>query len=597
MPRPIAVVAGVAVAAAAGSWCYALRDRHAPAGFAHVHRAARAPHVAALAVEAAPNTVKLSGMVYDDRQAPVAGVDVVVRADGRESRATTDPDGAWVAAVLPGTYRLYVRGEGVLAVGEAERTRLDADPFGRAAGVPDEGLMPTLTVAGDTPNIELAVVRTATLTGTIWSAIRDERHPLADAIVHARTALDVAGQLPVLGTDTARTDAAGHFALQVAPGEYAIEIAHPHFATETTSGTAVVAGGRTAELEATVERGCQIEGRVVDAAGRPANDGALELGDPSTGGFRPGGRIGGDGSFRFTSSYDAAFTLRAWPWRSGPSPPRTFECPDGSVFTGVTFALPRDVQPDLEGTIVDAAGQPVPLAYLDVAPLDTSAPHQQERASSDGSFRVFDAPAGRYVLTATAPGRGVVAATVSTPAPAARLALGGTGRIAGTVTGIADGSFEVAFEACAGVDRGEPLRVAHEPQIVRVIGGRFAIDGAPACALSLTARWRGIATLFEVAVTADATTIVELELGPPPSKRVHGVVLDDARAPVANARVTARVGERVIDTVTTDADGRFELNAVGGAELSASAGGPLARATVGLANVADEELDVVLSTK
>jgi hypothetical protein len=587
------------VVAATGTWLYALRAQPTPP-IEHAHHASSAqPHVAVLAARGAPGTVTISGVVYDDRPAPVPNVDVIARANGHEVRATTDAKGAWIAAVAPGSYRLFVRGDGVLSVGEADRRRIDSDPFARDPKVPDEGLMPVLAVTGDTANIELSVVRIATFTGTVVNNDDDSDTPLADVAVHARPAGTATGLVPVLGTDLARTNAEGTYVLHVPAGSYLLEAAHRHFGTIARTTPTEIEVGRTVEDSIYLSRGCQIEGHVVDADGHPANDGALELGDAESGGFEPGGPIGGDGAFRFTTFADGPIRLRAWPWRSGPSAPRTFACDNGATFRNVVFTLPRDVEPDIEGVVVDAAGRPVPLAYLDVTPLDTSAPHQTERASSNGTFRVFDAPAGRYVLTVDAPGRGVGSTTTTSPTRDARLSLGGTGRIAGTVTGIANGSFEVAFESCADVVDASlrPVRVAHEPQIVRVIGGRFTIDGAPACKLALTARWRGTEKPIEVVVTAKETSAVELELGTPTEKLVHGIVRDGARAPVENARVTARLGDRVIDTVATDADGHYAVHAVAGAELTASANSHTERATVGLANVADEQLDISLSSK
>ena len=258
------------------------------------------------------------------------------------------------------------------------------------------------------------------------------------------------------------------------------------------------------------------------------------------------------------------------------------------MHAGVTLVVPDDTA-DIEGLVVDAAGQHVPFANVDINPTAPGALHQEERASADGSYRVFAAPAGEYWLTASAPGRGVLTELVQVPGHF-QLALGGTGRIAGSVTGITDGSLEVRFDACAEL---HDIAIAHEPRIVPVIGGRFTIDGAPACRLSLTARWRNTEIALDVAVAANATSTVELELGPPREKLVHGVVRDASGRTVARARIIARLGDQVLDSVSSDANGRFMLHAAAGAELTTET----ARATVGLANVADEEVDLQLSSK
>jgi hypothetical protein len=577
----LAVVAGVAVIGAAGAWVFALRQ-HRPPPSTHVHHVAHAPHVPTLAVQP-PNTVAISGVVYDDRAVPVAGVDVIARADGVEIRATTDADGAWIAAVPRGTYRIYVRGAHVLSAGVPDHPRIDAPQTARAIGVADEGLMPALVVAGDTPDLELEVVRAATIAGSIAD---DGNGAAPGALVHAKST-NARGLAPVLGTDTAVTGPDGSFELVVPAGSYVLEVSRADRTTLVTDEATTVEPGGSADVEATLTRGCQITGHIVDADGHPANDGDIWLANESAA-FHSAGRADGDGAFRVTTDEVGQLFLRAWIWRAGPSWVRSVHCDAGTVLTGINLALSNS-SPEIEGIVVDMAGERVPFANVDIDPVATGALHQEERTSADGSYRVFEAPVGDYWLTATAPGRGVVTQLVQMFGPV-QLALGGTGRIAGTVTGIANGSLEIRFDGCAEL---HDIAIAHEPQIVPVIGGRFAIDGAPACRLALAVRWRGTEIDVDVAVAANSTSIVELELGKPTEKLVHGVVRDAAGRPVALARIGARLGDRVLDSVSSDADGRFSLHAVAGAELTSGTG----RATVGLANVADEEVDLELSSK
>jgi hypothetical protein len=572
----LAIVAVLAVIGAAATWAFALRRHPAPPS-THVHHVARAPHVPTLAVQP-PNTVAISGMVYDDHAVAVPGVDVIARAGGVELRVTTDSTGAWIAAVPRGTYRLYVRGAHVLSAGVPDHPRIDAPQTARAIGVVDEGLMPELVVTGDTPNLELVVVRAATISGSIAD---DGNGAAPGALVHAKST-NAHGLAPVLGTDTAVTGPDGSFELVVPAGSYVLEVSRADRTTLVTDEATTVEAGGSADVEATLTRGCQITGHVVDAAGHPANDGDIWLAN-ETEAFNSAARSDGAGAFRVTTDDEGQVFLRAWVWRAGPSFLRSVRCAPGSVLTGIGLVL-SDSAPDLEGVVVDAAGDPVPFANIDVDPVTSGALHQEERASADGSYRVFEAPAGEFWLTATAPGRGVVTQLVQLPGPM-QLALGGTGRIAGTVTGIVDGSLAVRFDGCAEL---HDIPIAHEPRIVPVTGGRFTIDHAPACHLTLTAGWRGSEIDVDVAVAANSTSIVELALGSPPEKLVHGVVRDASGKPVALARVGARLGDRVLDSVSSDDAGRFSLHAVAGAELTSDT----AHATVGLANVADEEVDL-----
>ncbi len=572
----LAIVAGVAAIGAAGAWLFALRGHPTPPS-THVHHVARTPHAPTLAVQP-PNTVAISGMVYDDRAVPVAGVDVIARADGVEIRATTDASGAWIAAVPRGSYRMYVRGAHVLSAGVPDHPRIDAPQTARAIGVVDEGLMPALVVTADTPNLELAVVRAATIAGSIAD---DGNGAAPGALVHAKST-NARGLAPVLGTDTAVTGPDGSFELAVPAGSYVLEVSRADRTTLVTDEATTVEAAGSADVEATLTRGCQITGHVVDADGHPANDGDIWLAN-ETAEFHSAGRADGDGAFRVTTDEVGQVFLRAWIWRASPSSIRSVRCDAGTVQTGITLAVSNSA-PDVEGIVVDAAGERVPFANVDIDPVASGVVHQEERASADGSYRAFDAPPGDYWLTAAAPGRGVITQLVQLPGPG-QLTLGGTGQIAGTVTGVTDGSLEVRFDGCAEL---HSIPIAHEPRIVPVVGGRFVIDGAPACRLALAARWRNTEADIEVVVAANSTSVVELELGQPTEKLVHGVVRDAAGKPVALARIGARLGDRVLDSVSSDAAGRFALHAVAGAELTSDT----AHATVGLANVADEEVDL-----
>jgi hypothetical protein len=175
-----------------------------------------------------------------------------------------------------------------------------------------------------------------------------------------------------------------------------------------------------------------------------------------------------------------------------------------------------------------------------------------------------------------------------------RLRLGGTGRIAGTTTDLVDGSVEMTFQQCGA--NGEQVELTDPPRLVVVRGGRFVVDGVPACTLRMTARWRDKVIPETIVVEPDRTAYLELPLGAPRDKRVHGTVVDDAGEPAANARVTAVIDGRELVTVRTDTHGAFELKTQGGAELMAGNGKRVGQAQVGRANVPDEQVDIRLDT-
>jgi Carboxypeptidase regulatory-like domain len=557
-------LAAVAVLAAAAAWIYALRTRAAPRPH-HEPIATRAQH---RAQPAKPGTFAVSGVVLDDRGEPVGNASVIAGA----VVARTDADGSWSLALPAGTYRMFARGPGVLAVGALAPPR-EGDPLARVPGALDERLAPALTVTGALHDIELDVVRASTFSGTVTVGAADA--PLAGAIVHARSATDHDARAPVLGTDTAITGSDGHYELQVAPDTYVIEVAHRDIATKTTDAHAVIANAATA-VDVSTTSECELAGRVVDASGAPANDGAIELTAPPLG-FHRAGAIHSDGTFRVTAhAFAKDVRIRAWPWSSPPSAAQTVRCGRAPLLLVVPAATPS-----ITGAVVDDRGARVPLAPIDVTPLDPLGEPgvaQQERAGADGTYRVFAEPAGTYRIATSVPGRGFASAVASAPGTRT-LVLGGTGRITGVVSGVGDGSMRVDFATCAAA------AIAPDPHVVPIAGGHYSLDGAPACKLSLLASWHGQTTRVDVDVKANQTTFVDVAFATPATaKLVHGTA-------GANAEVTASVGDRVVARATSDADGNFELRAPSGAVIESSG----ARASVGLANVGDELVELVSS--
>ena len=88
-----------------------------------------------------------------------------------------------------------------------------------------------------------------------------------------------------------------------------------------------------------------------------------------------------------------------------------------------------------------------------------------------------------------------------------------------------------------------------------------------ACELAIDVFWHGKGTVVEASVPAGGVAQVELALGPPRAKTVHGVVRDGAGRPVEGASVVAAVedGEPVL--AITDGAGRYSLRTVSGATI------------------------------
>jgi hypothetical protein len=551
--------------------------------------------------------VPVSGSVIDrDTQKPVADVEVVLRGDQGDITTKTAANGTFTLSVLRGAYRAFVRDARVISTGTQGRVRLRTLPSADLAGVADDKLMPLLDVDGPTSGVELSVTAGAYIIGIVSDP---DGKPARDVVLQA-VAIEIpfarsttpnigaptarrGAPRPVLGTDITISDEDGQFILRVPPGRYEIVGTHSKYAGVGGIAELEVNAGDRMQTQLTLVHGCVITGKVTNANGSWPHDGAIETQSLMTGQFGATGRVNADGTFRWTTTQTEAISMRAWPWRQPPSAPQTFDCRDGKTFNNVVLAVPNAV-PDIAGTIIDARGNPVPLAYLDVAPIDFGEQSQQERANAAGEWEVYEMRAGRYQITAAAAGRGIATETISAPRSDVVLRLSGTGRIAGTTTELVDGSFELTFNHCG--PSASPIDIDEDARIVPVRGGRFSVERVPACALTFTARWRDKQLIHGVVVEPDATAYIELALGTPRAKEVRGVVRDDAGKAVANARVTAVIDNREASTVRSDQDGRFTLTTPAGSQLIAGDGRRSGRATVGRANVPTEQVDITLSS-
>jgi hypothetical protein len=556
------------------------------------------PQVADLA--ARPATVSVSGMVFDrEARNPVAEVEVVLRGEHGDITARTRADGTFALAVVPGDYRAFVRDARVLSVGTRGRERLRSGARAELAGAEDEQLIPIVTIDSDITGLELAVTAGALINGIVHDP---DGEPIENVVLHAVPIESIStGTLPtvgppiarrqaarpVLGTDTVISDASGRFVLRVPAGRYEVIADHASYAGVGGIAELELDAGTRHDMIVTLARGCIISGRVVGIGGAPPHDGALEA-RADFRSFGPSNRVLPDGTFRWTTTERQSVTLRAWPWKSPPSPSRTFDCHSGARYADVVLRVGNS-PPDLAGTIVDANGDPVPLAYLDIIPLDRGNSGQQERADAAGNWHVYDLPAGRYQIAAHVPGRGVVTTMVVAPRSDVTLQLGGTGRISGTISEPVDGAFELTLDHC-----GPDGELDESARLVAVRGGRFSIDRVPACTLNFTARWRDHVVTDRVVVEPERTAYVELALGRSRDKTVVGIVRDASGKAVRGARVTAVVDDHEATTVRTDDSGWFTLHTQSGAQLVAGDGKHVGRANVGRANVAREQVDLVL---
>ena len=528
--------------------------------------------LAACTNDVAPTSVTVTGSVR-----PAAPVDVVFRSGAREDTAKASADGKYRIVLPAGSYRVAVRDTAWMTIGRGDRGRLPGLPVAIAAGAPDEALMPRLDITHDVDDVDISIVRSGLVTGTIFDV---DAHPVIGAVVSAHSNTPD-GQRPALGTDVAISRYDGSFELRLPDGDYRLAASHASYSDSIDVGAVDVKGG-TRHVSLTLVKGCIVTGKILAPDGKPAGEGAIEkrfgITDQE---FVPNGRSDSDGKFRWTTTDESEIVLRAWPWHQPPSPSKRFACRDGARFTA-TFTIPTR-EPDMSGVLVERGGARVPFTHLDIQPLDPGGLAQQERTDVDGRWAVYQMPPGRYAVTARARG-GVISTIVTSPSTNIKLELSGTGRIEGTTTQLANGSFELALGAC--LDRNVTL--ARDTRIVPVRNGRFAVDDVPACDLQFTADWRG------ETITARTTVPgrVQLDIGPPREKLVHGTVRGGDGKPVAGAHITATYKKRS-STAITDHDGRYTIETYAGATIAASG----ATVEVGLANVPRERVDITLSRR
>jgi hypothetical protein len=178
------------------------------------------------------------------RGAPVAGARVFVAPAGSvEGRGyETQADGTrTVTGLPPGNYELTARHPRYLAGG----VRVRVEP-GRAA----EAI--------------LELREGARLYGVVTDTAGN---PLAGATVQL---LDGATQLPVVPELSARTDGSGRYALEAVPeGEFGARFRHERFRPLDRMGLVLAGAGDAREVNAALEEGTVLMGRVVDEAGAP----------------------------------------------------------------------------------------------------------------------------------------------------------------------------------------------------------------------------------------------------------------------------------------------------------------------------------------
>jgi hypothetical protein len=369
-----------------------------------------------------------------------------------------------------------------------------------------------------------------------------------------------ATQAPSAADEPWVTRADGSFrAAPVSPGRVRALVRHPQF-IEALSDVVTLSSATEARVEVVMRAGGSIEGRVVDARGRPVGGVRVTIA-ATRGSMERSARAGSDGSFGFASVPESVTLFVARPDESLENATRALvEVPEGER-KSVEIVLP-DPRPPLPVRVVDDRGYAVESVQLTMVSLDPALAYRATvftDARGEASI-----PGGRGLrarVEATAPGRAGKVVSVDPGTSELRIELHAAERLEGEIRST----------------RGDPVKDA---QIVvytelgarhaRADGqGRFAVaDLAPGRA-RVQVRAPGFApasteTQIEQHAGRRATVAARIELSPEGS--VEGLVVDAKGDPVQGARVAKdlvpvylAVGAVPSGVAITDAKGRFRL--------------------------------------
>jgi protocatechuate 3,4-dioxygenase beta subunit len=343
------------------------------------------------------------------------------------------------------------------------------------------------------------------------------------------------------------------------PGRVRVLVHHPQYVDAVSDAVSLAPGG-TATLDVVMRAGGTLEGRVLDAGGKPV-DGARIVLAATRGGLERVARTASDGSFGFAAVPSDVVLLVSPDDEGSPVEMRAqVSIPEGGK-RSLTLQLPAARDP-LPVRVRDDRGYPVATAQITATSLDPASALRETVFSNAQGEAVLPRAKGLPLRAeVTAPGH----------APAT---LHGDASTASLDAVLSPG------ESASGLvrsTRGEPIADA-EVVLYTDLGARrtrtsadgmFALTDLAAGTARLAVRAVGFAgTSHDVAVQSNGglrpTTLDRTELAP--GGAVEGVVLDARGDPIAGARVAQglvptylAVGSSPAGVAVTDAHGRFRL--------------------------------------
>jgi protocatechuate 3,4-dioxygenase beta subunit len=392
--------------------------------------------------------------------------------------------------------------------------------------------------------IDIQLDRGATITGHVTAA----GAPVAG--VQVRQSFE---RTPVFSNTT--TDADGLYTLQgVAQGDHTIEFQKMGFVV--LHKPVEVAAGKDVRLDAELDAGQELRGRVVDRSGQGVSGVYVAVG---SGGMRPGTTVStdGDGAFAIQGLDSGKYSLmiRKDGYAGGnltdidvpQARPITFTLDSGATITGRVTGIPPE---QFTQVTVTASG-------------DTS--RSQTFADAGGGFTLRGFSDGRVrvdaILSAGGQRRMAPYKTIDIEngsAPMVELnfeeGMTVTGRVTRSGAPLSNGS--IIF-----IPRGSSATPSLQRQVVNAMispDGVYTASGLAAGDYDVRVNDAGTAFATKYTATASGTFDIDIH-----GATLHGRVIDATTgAPLANARVSVTSRAPAFGFGTTDSDGRFTIDSL-----------------------------------